>query len=99
SVLIAMGKESDVRAWVDDAPHWEITGLADWETLTFTAASEATETPSETAEATETPSETAEATETPSETAEATETPSESASPEEGEDDAEAEPLPNPSGS
>ncbi|HLS24486.1 MAG TPA: hypothetical protein VK063_01275 [Beutenbergiaceae bacterium] len=32
-VLVAMGREADVRAWLDDAPHAEITGLTTWEQL------------------------------------------------------------------
>ncbi len=30
-VLLAMGREADVRAWLDDAPYLEITGLTTWE--------------------------------------------------------------------
>jgi hypothetical protein len=33
-LVLAMGRESDVRAWVADSPHLEVTGLTDWETLT-----------------------------------------------------------------
>jgi len=35
-LVLAMGRESDVLAWIADAPYWEITGLADWETLAYT---------------------------------------------------------------
>lgn len=51
-VILAIGQERDVRAWVADAPHWEITGLQDWETLTHESveAAPATEEPTDGAE-------------------------------------------------
>ncbi|MBZ2199515.1 hypothetical protein [Occultella gossypii] len=33
-LVLAMGRESDIRAWLADSPHLEVTGLTDWETLT-----------------------------------------------------------------
>lgn len=100
-VVIAMGRESDVRAWVADAPHWEITGLADWETLAHTEATEGaapgdpTDDPTDATETTDG----GEASESPSDDAEETETPSDDAETEAPGDDAEAEPLPDPAGS
>lgn len=101
-VLIAMGRESDVRAWVDDAPHWEVTGLADWEILSYLDSRD-----EPTADPSASPSEDAtdgqSATPTDGETTEATEEATETESPsEDATTDApaeEEEPLPDPAGS
>lgn len=37
-VMLAMGRTDDVTAWVGDSPHWVITGLSDWEHLSYTVA-------------------------------------------------------------
>ncbi|MFV0426833.1 MAG: hypothetical protein ACK5KU_07345 [Beutenbergiaceae bacterium] len=39
-IVLAMSSEADVMAWVGDAPHWSITGLADWETLSYSVSEE-----------------------------------------------------------
>src|SRR5690606_32746716 len=107
-LVLAMARESDVLAWVGDAPHWEITGLADWETLSYTdsrdpAGADASGSASPTAEGTETessgdpsgssgPEESTEPEETTS--SESSDDPTEQATSE-----AETEPVPDPSGS
>lgn len=90
-LVLAMGRESDVRAWLGDSPYEEVTGLTDWETLTVEEGADA----GEDADATEDPSAT--------EDASATEDPSESGSAEPTDDGAEDAPadatVPNPAGS
>lgn len=100
-IVLAMARENDARAWIGESAHWEITGLADWETLSYADSRDdgATTDPSATDEA----SASGEATEEPSasESAAATDDPSASASPTEAPSD-EADPnatVPNPSGS
>src|SRR5699024_10788872 len=43
-LVLAMGRESDVRAWLGEAPYLEVTGLQDWDTL---AVQQEATTPSE----------------------------------------------------
>ncbi|WP_156224472.1 hypothetical protein [Pseudactinotalea suaedae] len=85
-IVLAMARESDVLAWVADAPYWEITGLADWETLAYTDSRDAaTADPSETA--TEATDAATDATDAPTDATEAAEEP------------APVETVPNPTGS
>lgn len=47
-LVLAMGRESDVQAWLDDADYLEVTGLQDWDTLAVQQEStEPSEEPSE----------------------------------------------------
>ncbi|MBK5249579.1 MAG: hypothetical protein JJE50_09125 [Actinomycetales bacterium] len=87
-IVLAMGREADVRAWVGDALHLEVTGLTDWETLAVTDGTDSSATP--TGDATDTATDGATDVPTDTATQEPTEAPSD------------AEPavtVPNPSGS
>lgn len=79
-LVLAMAPDTDVNAWVGDSPHWEVTGLADWETLSYTDSRDQADEPTE--EPTDAdPSATESA--SPSESASATEAPAEGEEPEE----------------
>ncbi|WP_420110844.1 hypothetical protein [Pseudactinotalea sp.] len=94
-IVMAMARESDVRAWIGDAPYWEVSGLTDWETLSYTDSRDAaTEEPTEDPSAGETEATdeaTDEVTEDPTDEATESETPADEETP--------ADTVPNPSGS
>ncbi|MFV0252283.1 MAG: hypothetical protein ACK5H2_02995 [Beutenbergiaceae bacterium] len=73
-LLLAMAQESDVLAWVGDAPHWSISGLADWETLSYVAVDGAAATDDQAATDDPTATDDPEATQEPAATDEATAT-------------------------
>ncbi|HLS61752.1 MAG TPA: hypothetical protein VK060_00070 [Ruania sp.] len=99
-LVLAMGREADVRAWLDGSPYQEITGLTDWETLAVEEGAAASEEPSEDASASEEPSEDASASEEATEDASATEESSEDASGDEQAEDSSADAtVPDPAGS
>lgn len=91
-LVLAMGREADVRAWLGESPYEEVTGLTDWETLAVESSTDATD-------ATEDPS----ASEDSSGSGEPSEDPSGSGEPSEDatdEGDAPAEAtVPDPAGS
>jgi hypothetical protein len=92
-LVLAMARENDARAWVGESAHWEITGLTDWETLSYIDSRDDAPTTDPTTDpsATQDPSASAEATGDPSASADATEAPSDAADPNAT--------VPNPSGS
>ena len=96
-LVLAMGREPDVRAWLADSPYEEITGLTDWETLTVEEGAGPADDASDDADATEDPSASADAsaTEDPSGSAE----PTDDAAGEGGEDAPADATVPNPAGS
>ena len=102
-LVLAMGREADVRAWLADAPYLEVTGLTDWETLSVQAGpagtEDATEDPS--ADATDGASADASAEPTEDATEDASDEPTESAT--SGAEDSEEAPadatVPDPAGS
>lgn len=103
-LMLAMADETDVRAWVGDAPHLEITGLADWETLTVTDSRDQTPEPTASDSASASESASADPSASPSESASPEEpaSPEDSASaedPSESATEAEEQTVPNPSGS
>lgn len=91
-LVLAMGREADVRAWLGESPYEEVTGLTDWETLAVESSTDSTD-------ATEDPS----ASEDSSGSGEPSEDPSGSGEPSEDvtdEGDAPAEAtVPDPAGS
>ncbi|WP_187365387.1 hypothetical protein [Cellulosimicrobium cellulans] len=52
-VVLAVGRDTDVTAWVGDDPYERVTGLSDWHTLATTAGQEAQPTAAPTASPTE----------------------------------------------
>ncbi|MCG7286297.1 hypothetical protein MHY85_09985 [Cellulomonas sp. ACRRI] len=59
-VVLAVGRDTDVTAWVGDDPYERVTGLSDWHTLATTAGQDAAEpTASPSGPATEEPAEAA----------------------------------------
>ncbi|MPV50307.1 hypothetical protein GCG21_09885 [Pseudactinotalea sp. HY160] len=42
-VVLALGRAGDVTAWVGDSPHWVITGLQDWDHLSYSVGAPAGE--------------------------------------------------------
>jgi hypothetical protein len=52
-VVLAVGRDTDVTAWVGDDPYERVTGLSDWHTLATTAGQEARPTAAPTASPTE----------------------------------------------
>ena len=91
-LVLAMGRESDVRAWLGESPYLEVTGLSDWETLAVQSES-SSEDPSESSS--EDPSESS--SEDPSESGSAE--PTGDATDDEGEDAPADATVPNPAGS
>lgn len=52
-VVLAVGRDSDVTAWVGSDPYARVTGLSDWHTLATTAGEDPAATPDPSATATE----------------------------------------------
>ncbi|GIG37733.1 hypothetical protein [Cellulomonas pakistanensis] len=69
-VVLAVGRDTDVTAWVGSDPYARVTGLSDWHTLATTAGADPAATPAPSASATE---EGAAASPSPSASGEATE--------------------------
>lgn len=92
-LVLAMGREADVRSWLGNSPYEEVTGLTDWETLAVEQGTDPAEDASDDADATDDPS----ATDEPSESASAE--PTEDATDDGGEEAAADATVPNPAGS
>lgn len=91
-LVLAMGREADVRAWLDGSPYEEVTGLTDWETLAVAQGPAESEEPSATEDASATDDESA--------TDDASAEPTEDATGDEGAEDTPADAtVPDPAGS